>query len=95
MSEAVNDAVLGVKLGGDAVKILRVAGLIASEYGVGDMIGQLDDARRSGIHEQRRVRKVPDDALTQVYQPKNQPVVDKGLTATRIPEWHYKRAPNR
>ena len=59
MSEAVNDTVLGVKLGCDAVKILRVAGLIASEYGVGDMIGQLDDARRSGINEQGRVRKVP------------------------------------
>ena len=34
-------------------------------------------------------------ALAQVYQPKNQPVVNKGLTATKVPEWHYRRAPNR
>ena len=43
MGEAVNDAVLGIKLGGDAVKILSVAGLIASEDGVGDVIGVLTD----------------------------------------------------
>ena len=30
-----------------------------------------------------------------VYQSKTQPIVSKGLTATRIREWHYKRAPNR
>ena len=49
---------LGIELGGYAVKILRVAGLITSKHGVGDVIGQLDDPGRPGIDEQRRVRKV-------------------------------------
>ena len=50
---------------------------------------------RGRLPIERYDRDDPARALTQVYQPKNQPVASKGLTATEIPEWHYKRAPNR
>ena len=60
VDEAVNDPVVGgVELVGDAVKILGVAGLVlvASEHGVGDVIGQLDDTGCPGIHRTAGCRR--------------------------------------
>ena len=51
VDQAVNDAVLGVELVGNTVKVLRIPGLISSEYGIGDVVGELDDAGRPRIHE--------------------------------------------
>ena len=51
VGKPVNHAVLGIELVADTVEILRIPGLVSPEYRLGDMVGQLDDARRPRIHE--------------------------------------------
>ena len=70
MGQAMNDAIFGIELVGDAVEILRVPGLVSSKHGVGDVIGKLDDAGRPRINEERRVSQVPDDSPTGTQRPK-------------------------
>ena len=70
MGQSVNDALLGVELVGDAIEILSIPALISPEHSVGDMVGKLDDAGRPRIHEQRRVRQVPDDSPASPERPK-------------------------
>lgn len=57
VGEPMYDPVLGVELVPYPVKILGVPGLVSPEYGIGDMIGKLDDTRGARIHEQWRVRQ--------------------------------------
>ena len=57
-----NDAILGVELACDAVKVLGVPGLVTSEHSIGNVVGELDHSGRRRVHEERRIRQVPDDS---------------------------------
>lgn len=56
-----DDPVLGVELAGETVKVLGIPGLISSKHSIGYVVGELDHAGRPRVHEERRVRQVPDD----------------------------------
>ena len=60
VGQTVNNSVVRVELAGDEVEILRVPRVIAPEHRVSDVVGELDDPRRTRVHEERRVRQVPD-----------------------------------
>ena len=49
--KAVNDSVLGVELVGDTIEVLRVPGLIASKYGMGDMVSKLNHAGSTRVYK--------------------------------------------
>ena len=54
VGKPVNDPVFGVELVPDSVAILCIPRLVSPEYGIGNVIGKLDDARSARIHEQWR-----------------------------------------
>lgn len=50
-----NDSVFLIKLTGDKVKILSIARLVSSKYGVGDVVSELNHARCLRINEEGRI----------------------------------------
>jgi len=59
MFQAVHNAICFIEPGLDDIEVLRVASVEPPKDGVGDMVGQLHQPRRSGIHEHGRVHQVP------------------------------------
>ena len=55
VAETMKDAVRLVEARSDDVHVLRVACVIPPEHGIGDMVGELDQARCARIDEEGRV----------------------------------------
>ena len=50
-----DSSVFRIEITGDEIKVLCVAGLVSSKYGVGDVVGELDHTRCLRINEEGRI----------------------------------------
>lgn len=73
-----NSTIHGVEPFGDQIKERRIALLIPSKHGVGNLVGKLHRPRGTGIDEERRVDDVAEDAPACSQLPK---VAGKSLQA--------------